>query len=63
MPNPLRQALGYLWMTLSSWRRRGRVAVKREEAKEGSGGAAARARFWIEFREGQREADAHSRQR
>jgi hypothetical protein len=61
MPSRLREALGHLWTSL--WRRRGPVAAKPEQQKEGSGGAAARARFWIEFREGQREADAHSRQR
>ena len=49
MQNRLREALGRLWTSL--WRRRGPITVKTERA---------RGRFWSEFREGQREAEAHS---
>ncbi len=59
MQNRLREALGRLWT--SFWGRRGPVAVKREHDDEkGRARAEARARFWTEFREGQREAEAHS---
>jgi len=56
MRNRLREALGHLWTSL--WRRRGPVAVGTDE--ESRGRAHARARFWTEFRQGQREAEAHS---
>ena len=49
-------ALARLWRWL--WRRPVSVAAKQEPAKEGEGRAAARARFWTELREGQREAEA-----
>lgn len=58
MQNRLREALGHLWA--SFWGRRGRVAVKREYDAKGRAGVEARARFWTEFREGQREAEARS---
>ena len=58
MQNRLYEALGRLWTSL--WRRRGRVAVKTDPDEAGDGRAGARARFWTEFREGQREAEAHS---
>jgi hypothetical protein len=57
MLNRLREALGRFWRSLSG--RSGSIAVRPEPEREGGGRAAARARFWIEFREGQREADAH----
>jgi hypothetical protein len=57
MQNRLREALARLWTSL--WRRRGPLAVKTEHEH----GGAARARFWTEFREGQREAEAHSSRR
>jgi hypothetical protein len=56
MPNRLREALGRLWTSL--WRRR-HIAVKTDHDGKGRRGAEARARFWTEFREGQREAEAH----
>jgi len=58
MQNRLREALARLWTSL--WRRRGPLAVKRPHEQ---GGGSARARFWTEFREGQREAEAHSSRR
>ena len=58
MQNRLREALGRLWTSV--WRRRGPIAVKTEPDREGGGLAEARGRFWSEFREGQREAEAHS---
>jgi len=58
MPNRVRETLGRLWTSL--WRRRGPVAVEAEHDEEGRGWAEARARFWTEFRQGQREAEAHS---
>jgi len=56
--NRLREVLGHLWMSL--WRRRAPIAVKTEHEEEGGDQRQARARFWAEFREGQREAEAHS---
>jgi len=58
MQNRLREALGRLWTSV--WRRRGPIAVKTEPDREGGGLAEVRGRFWREFREGQREAEAHS---
>jgi len=58
MQNRLREAFARLWA--SFWRRRGRIVVKTDRNEEGGGWAEARARFWTEFREGQREAEAHS---
>jgi hypothetical protein len=58
MQNRLREALRHLWT--SWWRRRGPVAMKADHIEEGRGEAEARARFWTEFREGQREAEAQS---
>ncbi|HYR95172.1 MAG TPA: hypothetical protein VEM57_00495 [Candidatus Binatus sp.] len=57
MQNPLREALRHLWTSL--WRR-GSIAVKTAHEEVGGSGPEARARFWTEFREGQREAEAHS---
>jgi hypothetical protein len=51
-------ALARLWRWL--WRRPVSVAAKKELDEDGSRWADARARFWTEFREGQRQADAHS---
>ena len=51
-------ALARLWRWL--WRRPGPVAAKKQPDDDGSRWADARARFWTEFREGQRQADAHS---
>jgi hypothetical protein len=47
--------LGRLWT--SFWGRRSLVALKSEEKDRAL--AEARGRFWTEFREGQREAEAH----
>jgi len=58
MQNRLREALARLWASL--WRRRALIAAKTDRNEEGGGWAEARARFWTEFREGQREAEAHS---
>jgi hypothetical protein len=41
------------------WPRRPLVVVK-EDDESNLGRTGARARFWAEFREGQREAEAHS---
>jgi hypothetical protein len=57
MQNHLREALGRLWTSL--WRRRGPIAVTEHE-EAGGGWPEARARFWTEFREGQREAEVRS---
>ena len=57
MQNRLREVLARLWMSL--WRRRGPVAVKTTHEQGGSW-PEARTRFWTEFREGQREAEANS---
>jgi len=56
LPNRLREALARRWTPF--WRRRGPIAVKTEHGGESYGRADARARFWAEFREGQREAEA-----
>jgi hypothetical protein len=50
-------ALARLWRWL--WRRPAPVAAKQEPDGDGRNRAAARARFWAELREGQREAEAH----
>jgi hypothetical protein len=55
---PFRRALAHLRRWL--WRRQVSVAPKQEPEQNGSRSADARARFWTEFREGQREAAAHS---
>lgn len=59
----LRQALARYWEWLSGRRdsKRGvlsRLGLKKEQRGEGGRSAAARARFWTELREGQREAEA-----
>jgi len=58
MQNRLREVLGFVWTSL--WRRRGPIVVKTEHEEEDGGWPEARARFWREFREGQREAEADS---
>ena len=58
MPPRLLEVLGKLWR--SFWGRRPPVAVKTEHDEKDRGWPAARGRFWSEFREGQREAEAHS---
>jgi hypothetical protein len=60
MYNRLRAALERLWKSLAG--SRGLVAVKTEHPA-GDARAEARHRFWTELREGQREAEAHSRAR
>ncbi len=55
MQNRLLEALGRFWTSL--WRRRDPSAVKTARQEEGGGRSEARARFWIEFRKGQREAE------
>jgi hypothetical protein len=49
-------ALTRLWKWL--WRRPDAVAAKQPPHEDGSRRAQARARFWTELREGQREAEA-----
>ncbi len=61
MPNRVREALGALWTSL--WMRRTRLRADPERVQHHSPRADARARFWAEFREGQREADARARPR
>jgi hypothetical protein len=56
MRNPFGEALARLWTSLR--RRRAPVAARKVEEQAGGGRVAARARFWAEFREGQREAEA-----
>ena len=51
-------ALRRLWT--SFWRRRSFVAAESKHDEMDLGSAAARGRFWTEFREGQREAEANS---
>jgi hypothetical protein len=41
------------------WQRLGSFARKKDQDGEGGRWAEARARFWTELREGQREAEAH----
>ncbi len=60
----LRQAIA--WYGTWVWQRTGKVrellslnAAKREQDHEDSRRSAARARFWADMREGQREAEAH----
>jgi len=53
----LRDALGRLWRSI--WRRRPLVGLRSEHDENDRGWAAARGRFWTEFREGEREAEAH----
>jgi hypothetical protein len=54
----LLDALGRLWISFS--RRRSLVSVKSEHEATDHSSAMARGRFWTEFREGQREAEAYS---
>jgi hypothetical protein len=54
----LLETLGRLWT--SFWGRRSLVSVRLEHDEKDRARAVARGRFWIEFREGQREAEAHS---
>jgi len=58
MLNHLREALGCLWSSIQ--RRSSPVSAKVPHEVEDRGKADARARFWTEFREGQREAEARS---
>ena len=51
-------ALARLWRWL--WRRPVSVAAKKERDDNGGRWADARARFWTEFREGQRQAEVDS---
>ena len=51
-------ALTRLWRWF--WRRRVSVATRKEPIENGTRRGDARARFWTEFREGQREAEAFS---
>ena len=51
-------ALARLWRWLR--RRQVSVAAKKERGEDGNRRGDARSRFWTEFREGQREAEAHS---
>jgi hypothetical protein len=55
MWNRLRDVLARLWT--SSRRRRSAAAVKTKCEGESGRSVDARARFWAEFREGQREAE------
>ena len=57
-PAGLLEAFGHLWT--STWRRRKPIAVH-EGAKQKGGRLGARARFWTEFHDGQREAEARRR--
>ncbi len=57
MQTRVREALGRLWTSL--WRRFAPIVVEAEH-EEGGSRAGARRRFWAEFREGQREAEARS---
>jgi hypothetical protein len=62
VPNRLREAFARLWTLL--WRGCDSPAANTEHDGESRQRAEARARFWNEFRQGEREADAHrSRQR
>jgi hypothetical protein len=54
----LGEALARLWTSL--WSRRGPLGVKTEHEESGGRWPDARSRFWSEFREGQREAEARS---
>jgi hypothetical protein len=54
-------ALGRLW--ISFWRSRALVPKKSEHDARDRNAAMARGRFWTEFREGQREAEAYSSRR
>ena len=59
MLNHLREALGRLWTSFQ--RLRAAIAVKEQrDETERPRSSDARARFWTEFREGQREAESHS---
>jgi hypothetical protein len=53
----LRKALAHLWTSLRRWR--SPIAVNGLHEKDRGAWSDARARFWTEFREGQREAEAH----
>ena len=58
MGSRLRETLRRLWT--SWWSRRRALAMRTEHDRHGGSRVDARARFWAEFREGQREAEAHS---
>ncbi len=60
MYNRLRAALERLWKSLSGSRE---LLDAKTEHPPGDARAEARHRFWTELREGQREAEAHSRVR
>jgi hypothetical protein len=47
-----------LWRSV--WQRHAPVVAKKDDKDTGRGRTDARARFWTEFREGQREAEAHN---
>ena len=56
----------YGWMRRRTSRMRevlGLIAVKKQRAAEDSNQKTARARFWADFRAGQREAEAHCSRR
>jgi hypothetical protein len=61
MLGPLRR----LWETLGRWLRRPRAPASRPplDTEERGGRVGARARFWAELREGQREAAARGASR
>ena len=56
--NSLRETLARLRTLL--WGRRAPITMKTEDDANCRSRAEARARFWSEFREGQREAEANS---
>ena len=64
MRERLRQTLalhwGWLWRRARTWHGiLGLITAKKEQDEERSQWTEARARFWAELREGQREAEAH----
>ena len=56
MRHVVREALRYLWTSL--WRQHEPVAAEMEHDVEGVRRRGPQARFWTEYREGQREAQA-----
>jgi hypothetical protein len=58
MPNRLRAAVARFWTAL--WTRGDSIATRAEREDEDRTRAEARARFWTELREGQREAQMRS---
>ena len=62
MNRTLREAVERLWVSL--WRWRDRALGEEEKADQTvADRGAARANFWTDFREGQREAEARARLR